>query len=78
MMTAWAHLNSGLLGRGAGKILRNRVVVGAVVLFIAIGPQCITSHYYDPRLRREMQAKAQALKNQIDRRFPHRHAPLGL
>ena len=56
-MTAWAHLNSGLLGRGAGKILRNRVVVGAVVLLIAIGAQCITSHYYGARVRRDRNSR---------------------
>jgi hypothetical protein len=51
-------------------VLRTRLVVGAVVLFLAIGAQCVTSHYHDARIRREMQAKAQALKDEIDRRFP--------
>jgi len=51
-------------------VLRTRLAVGAVVLFIAIGAQCVTSHYHDARIRGDMQAKAEALKDEINRRFP--------
>lgn len=44
--------------------------VVALLLVAGIGGQCVRSHYHNARTRRDVHAKAQALKDEIDRRFP--------